>query len=85
MHDGSMIHLRSLASGWNPTDRLSAINAIHNANRKGEVLTGLLYVDADQKDVHELLNTVDTPLNMIHQDALVPGLEALEEINASFR
>src|SRR6188768_1719632 len=30
MHDGSMIHLRSLASGWNPTDRLSAINAIHN-------------------------------------------------------
>jgi hypothetical protein len=31
------------------------------------------------------LNTVDTPLNMMHQEALVPGLEALEEINASFR
>jgi 2-oxoglutarate/2-oxoacid ferredoxin oxidoreductase subunit beta len=85
MHDGSMIQLHALAQGWDPTDRLSAINAIHNANRKGEVLTGLLYVDAAQKEIHELLNTVDTPLNVIDQELLFPGIEALEEINASYR
>ena len=85
MHDGSLIQLRSLAAGWDPTDRLSAINAVHNANKKGEVLTGLLFVDEHQKEVHEVLNTVDTPLNVIDQTLLMPGLEALEEINASFR
>ncbi len=85
MHDGSMIHLTSIAAGWDPKDRLSAINAIHNANKKGEVLTGLLYVDAAQPEVHKLLNTSDTPLNALKQDVLMPGAEALEEINASFR
>lgn len=84
MHDGSLIHLSSLASGWDPKDRLSAINAIHNANLKGEVLTGLLYVDAAKPEVHKLLNTVDTPLNALPQEVLMPGMEALEEINASF-
>lgn len=85
MHDGSMIHLHALAQGWDPTDRLSAINAIHNANLKGEVLTGLLFVDEGQKEIHEILNTIDTPLNTIDQDQLFPGLEVLEEINASYR
>jgi 2-oxoglutarate ferredoxin oxidoreductase subunit beta len=84
MHDGSLIHLTSLAAGWDPKDRLSAINAIHNANRKGEVLTGLLYVNADQPEVHKLLNTVDTPLNALPQEVLMPSIGALDEINASF-
>lgn len=85
MHDGSLIELSALAAGWDPTDRLSAINAIHKANAKGEVLTGLLFVDADQKEVHKILNTVDQPLNELEESVLMPGLEALEEINASFR
>lgn len=85
MHDGSMIHLTSLAAGWDPTDRLSAINAIHTSNQKGEVLTGLLYVNADQPDVHRLLQTSDTPLNALKREVLMPGVEALEEINAEYR
>lgn len=85
MHDGSFIALSSLAAGWDPTNRLSAINAIHNANGKGEVLTGLLFVDAQQKEVHKILNTVDVPLNDLHELELVPGVAELEEINNSFR
>lgn len=85
MHDGSMIHLTSLAEGWDPRDRLSAINAIHNANLKGEVLTGLLFVDQVQPEVHEILNTVDAPLNALTRDELMPGVKALEEVNASYR
>jgi 2-oxoglutarate ferredoxin oxidoreductase subunit beta len=85
MHDGSLIHLTSLAQGWNPTDRLSAKNAIHNANLKGEVLTGLLYVDAQQPEVHAILNTVDRGLNGLSQEELMPGVEALEEINSEYR
>jgi len=85
MHDGSELHLQALASGWDPTNRLSAINAIHKANEKGEVLTGLLYVDPEQMDVHEILNTVSKPLNEFGENDLMPGVEALEEINASYR
>ncbi|MEP6793519.1 MAG: 2-oxoacid:ferredoxin oxidoreductase subunit beta [Saprospiraceae bacterium] len=85
MHDGSSIQLSSIAAGWDPTDRLSAITAIHQANKIGEVLTGLLFVDENQKEVHEILNTVDTPLNSLPQDLLMPDMGALEEINASFR
>jgi 2-oxoglutarate ferredoxin oxidoreductase subunit beta len=84
MHDGSYIKLSSLAAGWDPTNRLSAINAVHNANAKQEVLTGLIYVDAQQKEVHELLNTVDTPLNELPQDMLVPAQEHLADINEAF-
>ncbi len=85
MHDGSLIHLSSLAAGWDPSDRLSAINAIHKANAKGEVLTGLLFVDERQPEVHKLLNTCDTPLNALSREELMPGMEVLEEINAGYR
>ena len=85
MHDGSEIILSALASGWDPTDRLSAINAIHNANAKGEVLTGLLYIDEHLKEVHQILNTISTPLNELSEKDLMPGVAALEEINGEYR
>ncbi len=85
MHDGSKISLSSIAEGWDPKDRLSAINAIHKASLEGEVLTGLLYIDAAQPPVHKLLNTVDAPLNSLQERDLVPSQEALEEINMGFR
>ena len=85
MHDGSEIVLSSLAPGWDPTNRLSAINAIHQANEKGEVLTGLLFIDDKQKEVHQILNTIDRPLNDLREEELIPGVEALEGINAEYR
>lgn len=85
MHDGSKIQLSSIAEGWDPKDRLSAITAIHKASLDGEVLTGLLYINEDQPPVHKLLNTVDVPLNSLQEKDLVPSLEALEEINQGFQ
>ena len=85
MHDGSLIYLSSLASEWDPTNRLSAMNALHKSRDKGEVLTGLLYVDAKQQEVHEILHTIDQPLNELGEMQLIPGSQALEEINASYR
>lgn len=85
MHDGSELRLQSLAAGWDPSNRLSAINAVHQSNNKGEVLTGLIFIDPDQLEVHQILNTVDKPLNEFGEKDLMPGLDALEEINASYR
>ncbi len=85
MHDGSIIHLNKLAKDWNPTDRLSATNAVREAKRRGEILTGLLYINRDSADLHDMLATTGRPLNSLEKDVLCPGSGALNELNASLR
>ena len=52
---------------------------------KGQIVTGLLYIDPDADDLHAHLNTVDRPLNMLETTELCPGSAALDKINASLR
>jgi len=85
MHDGSYISLNKLAQDWDPLNRLSAMNAVQNARAKGEILTGLLYVNPDCSDLHEMLQTSDRPLNTLTKSDLCPGSEMLKEINADLR
>ena len=85
MHDGSFIDLHKLAQDWDPLDRHSAINAVLDAKSKGEILTGLLYMNPEATDLHHLIQTSDTPLNELGKDVLCPGSAALDDINAGFR
>jgi 2-oxoglutarate ferredoxin oxidoreductase subunit beta len=85
MHDGSLIQLHKLAKDWNPLDRVSAMNAVQNAKAKNEILTGLLYLNNDSRDLHELIQTSEKPLNKLSKSELCPGSEILEGINDSFR
>jgi 2-oxoglutarate ferredoxin oxidoreductase subunit beta len=85
MHDGTVIRLNKVSEDWNPLDRFSAINAMQKAKSEGEILTGLLYMNGDHKDLHQLLETSNTPLNQLTEKDLCPGLEVLEGINDSFR
>jgi len=85
MHDGSYLHLHKLAKEWNPKNRISAANALQQARAKGEILTGLLYVNTDFKDLHGTLNTSRKPLNKMTEKELCPGTKALAAINAEFR
>lgn len=85
MHDGTEIRLHKLAKDWDPLDRFSTINAMQQAKTKGEILTGLLYVNQDAKDLHDVLTTSDRPLNSLPQSLVCPGSEGLEKINASLR
>ena len=85
MHDGSVLQLHKLAQGWDPEDRISAMNAIKNASAKQEILTGLLFIDPNTKDLHSLINTSDTPLNKLDKEHLCPGNAALKDINAGLR
>jgi len=73
MHDGSILRLRKLAKDWEPLDRLSAITAMQNAKKSGEILTGLLYIDPESGDLHQLLETSDQPLNTLTEKELCPG------------
>jgi 2-oxoglutarate ferredoxin oxidoreductase subunit beta len=85
LHDGSVISLHKLEKDWNPLDRISAINAVQNARAKGEILTGLLYVDPDTSDLHDMINTTERPLNKLTEADLCPGSEMLRNLNASLR
>ncbi len=81
-HDGSVLRLRKLAEGYDPSDRLAAMNHIAAHEARGEVLTGLLYVRADAEDLHGHLNTVDRALNALGDRDLCPGSAVLQAINA---
>ena len=58
-HDGSVLRLRKLAEGYDPGDRLAAMSHIAQHEARGEILTGLLYVNAAADDLHGHLKTVD--------------------------
>jgi 2-oxoglutarate ferredoxin oxidoreductase subunit beta len=61
------------------------MNQVHALQARGEVVTGLLYVDPQATDLHAALNTSATPLNRMDEGALCPGAASLAKINASFR
>jgi 2-oxoglutarate ferredoxin oxidoreductase subunit beta len=81
-HDGTVLRLRKLSEGYDPGDRLAAMSHIAAHDARGEILTGLLYVNAAAEDLHAHLRTVDTPLNRLGAKELCPGLAALDAINA---
>jgi 2-oxoglutarate ferredoxin oxidoreductase subunit beta len=85
MHDGSVIHLHKLAQDWNPLDRFSAINAVQASKSKGEILTGLLYMNPESRELHDVIETSDKPLNSLTEKELCPGSQVLDGINESFR
>jgi 2-oxoglutarate ferredoxin oxidoreductase subunit beta len=81
-HDGSVLRLRKLGGGYDAGDRLAAISHIAAHEARGEILTGLLYVNASAEDLHAHLKTVDVPLNRLGEADLCPGSAALAAINA---
>ena len=84
-HDGSVLRLRKLGFDFDPRDRVAAMNRVLEHQARGELLTGLLYVDPDAGDLHDRLGTTPVPLNALDESALCPGSSALERINASLR
>jgi 2-oxoglutarate/2-oxoacid ferredoxin oxidoreductase subunit beta len=80
LHDGSHLHLRKLAEDHDPTDRIGALKVIHEARAKGEVLTGLLYLKTDAKDLATLENIPQKPLRDFTEAELRPSKDAFEAL-----
>lgn len=85
LHDGSIMRIKKLAEDYQSKNAMKAIMDIENHKEKGEILTGLFYLDPTASHFHEINDTNDTPLNQLDQDALCPGNRILSGINASFR
>ena len=52
---------------------------------RGEVMTGLLYISPDSKDVHDQNETVAAPLYGLPHEQLCPGNDALQKLMEQFR
>src|SRR5262245_8539269 len=83
--EGSLLKLRKLHADYDPTDKINAQSMIASAAAKGEVLTGLLYVDPNSEDLHAHLNTFTAPFNKLEAKDLCPGSAMLDKINAALR
>jgi 2-oxoglutarate ferredoxin oxidoreductase subunit beta len=84
-HDGSKLVLKKLAADYDPHDRLGAMTFLQRHAAKGQIVTGLIYVEHDPEDLHRHFNTVTAPLNALSEKELCPGQAALEKINAALR
>ncbi len=82
LHDGGLLRLRKLDAEYDAHDKVAALAYLEAHRAKGEVVTGLLYVEDDPLDLHDAQNTVAGPLNALSDAELVPGSAALAAFNA---
>ena len=82
MHDGSMIVLKNLEKGFDPTSRFEAMRALDEAERNNWLVTGLIYLDPDKPALADSHNLVDMRLNRLTDAELRPVPEMIDKINA---
>jgi len=84
-HDGSILKLSKIDPSYDPHDKAKAMAYLQERHARGEVVTGLLYLEDDAEDIHRHLNTVDTPLNRLSEKELCPGSAKLAAMNDEYR
>ena len=78
--------LRKLDADYDVHDRLAAMNFLQQHAAKGQIVTGLFYVDGRNRRTCTIISTpLKAPLNALGEKELCPGSAALEKINASLR
>ncbi|MFN8859068.1 MAG: 2-oxoacid:ferredoxin oxidoreductase subunit beta [Gemmatimonas sp.] len=85
MHDGARVKLRSTASDYDPTNRESAYVHVRECQTRGEIATGLLFVDENGRDMHDYLRTPETPLVDLPFETLCPGSAAMDKLMERYR
>ncbi len=82
LHDGSVVILKNLEKGYNPSDRYEALRVMEEAQSNNWMLTGLLYLDTSKPNLTSIYNLVDTPLNRLTEADLRPDRPAIDKVNA---
>jgi 2-oxoglutarate ferredoxin oxidoreductase subunit beta len=85
MHDGSHLRIRKLHREYDPTNRLAAATLLEEAEAKGEVLTGVLYVNTSKPTFLEQLNIMDQPIGTLPESKTRPSREVLEQVMEELR
>ena len=85
MHDGSVVCLQKMDPKLDIHSRRSALSLMQEYKDEGKVLTGLLFIDPDSREVHDSMNTTTVPLRYLDRYTLCPGADALKGINQTMR
>src|SRR5690348_16433017 len=85
MHDGSRLRLRKIEEDYDPTLKANAMKRLTEAHEKGEVLTGVFYINPTAPDFMELLNVTDEPLATLPAERVRPTRQVLEECMEELR
>jgi 2-oxoglutarate ferredoxin oxidoreductase subunit beta len=85
LHNGDSVRLSKLNDNYDPTDRHNAIRTLLDHKAQDKLMTGLIYIEPESENFHEMLNLSKTPLNELKQDALCPSSSALKSINEGLR
>jgi 2-oxoglutarate ferredoxin oxidoreductase subunit beta len=85
MHDGSVVRFRRVAADYDPRNRDAAYAYVRERQGRGEVVTGLLYIDESAADMHGVAGTIGRPLVDLPYEELCPGSGALAELMDEYR
>ena len=85
MHDGSVVSFKGVPPDYDPSDREKVFTYLHEHQSKGEIVTGILYIDETVPDLHELSQTPEVALTKIPYEKLCPGSAALDALQEDFR
>jgi 2-oxoglutarate/2-oxoacid ferredoxin oxidoreductase subunit beta len=85
MHDGSRLRLHKLEEDYDPTNRIHAVKRLMEAHENNEVLTGVLYVNAQAPSFIDMLNITEEPLATLPESKVRPGREVLEQAMEELR
>ena len=85
MHDGSKLRIKKLGREYDPTSKFDALKMIEEANKNGEILTGVYYVDTNKPNFLDMLSIDAAPLATLPQSRVRPPKEALDEAMEELR
>jgi 2-oxoglutarate ferredoxin oxidoreductase subunit beta len=83
MHDGSVVRFTAVPKDYDPTDREKVYSYLQE--HRGDVATGILFVDETVADLHEMSQTPRMALSRMPYEKLCPGAAALDELQEDFR
>jgi 2-oxoglutarate ferredoxin oxidoreductase subunit beta len=85
MHDGSHLRIRKLQRDFDVTDRFKALQALEETEARGEVLTGVLYLNTSKPTFLDLLNLVDEPVATLPESKVRPSKSVLDAVMEELR
>lgn len=85
MHDGSKVRFHKVPPDYDPADRTAVIHYLNTHQDRGEIPTGLLFVDPTVGDLHDTHGTSPKALSRVPFEALCPGAKALGDLQQFYR
>lgn len=83
LHDGSHIQLRKLEESYDPEDKVEALRRLQEAQKKQELITGLIYYNESRPSLAEISHLTETPLAHLDDARLRPSPKTLDQLMAS--